>query len=187
MESCSDTTGTDHFKYLISKLRNQLRKVGVVSFHPTADNILASVSADSTKIWDLVNGKDVLTLKSPDMVQSLSFNREGSMLVQTSRDKMIRIWDPRQQRVALECQGHGGAKTSRAVWLGNLDRIATTGFSKMSDRQLGLWDMKNLKEPIGDFNSLDQSAGSIIPFWDDDTKMLYLVGKGFDLYINWSL
>lgn len=63
--------------------------------------------------------------------------------------------------MAQEAPGHSGAKNSRAVYI-NGDRIATAGFGKMSDRQLGLWDVKNLTEPIGGFTNLDQSAGVIM-------------------------
>lgn len=63
--------------------------------------------------------------------------------------------------------------------MGELDRVATTGFSKMSDRQLGLWDIRDPKEPIGGFEMLDSISGVCIPFWDDSTQCLYLAGKGF--------
>lgn len=61
---------------------------------------------------------------------------------------------------------------------GGHDRVATTGFSRMSDRQLGLWDIKNPKEPLGGFQILDSISGVCMPFWDDGTNMLYLAGKG---------
>lgn len=112
------------------------------------------------------------------MVQSLSWSADGGMLVTTCRDKKIRFWDVRQERPAHEVQGHPGAKNSRAVWMGNHDRVATTGFSRMSDRQLGLWDVRNPKEPIGGFSILDSISGVCMPFWDDGTQMLYLAGKG---------
>lgn len=103
----------------------------------------------------------MLTLKHPDMIQSLSFNREGAVVVTTCRDKKIRIWDPRMEKVAQEASSHSGAKNSRAVFVTG-DRVATAGFGKMSDRQLGLWDVKNLTEPVGGFTMLDQSAGVIM-------------------------
>jgi coronin-1B/1C/6 len=138
------------------------RKVGNVTFHPNADNVLASTSGDYTlKLWDVIKSSNMITLKHQDIIQSLSFNREGSALVTTCRDKKIRIWDPRMEKVAQEAPGHAGAKNSRAVFL-NGDRVATAGFGKMSDRQLGLWDIKNLTEPIGGFTMLDQSAGVIM-------------------------
>ena len=63
--------------------------------------------------------------------------------------------------------------------MGEQDRIATTGFSKMSDRQMGLWDVRNTQQgPIGGFENLDSMSGACIPFWDEGTKCLYLAGKG---------
>jgi coronin-1B/1C/6 len=133
-----------------------------VTFHPTADNVLASTSGDYTlKLWDIVKSLNQLTLKHSDIIQSISFNREGNSLVTTCRDKKIRVWDPRINKAVQEAPGHAGAKNSRAVFI-NDGRIATTGFGKMSDRQLGLWDVKSLNEPIGGFTTLDQSAGVIM-------------------------
>ena len=62
--------------------------------------------------------------------------------------------------------------------MGEQDRVATTGFSKMSDRQLGLWDIKKASGPIGGFKFLDSISGVCMPFWDDGTQCLYLAGKG---------
>ena len=99
-------------------------------------------------------------------------------MVTTSRDKKLRIWDVRQEKPAQVVPGHAGAKNSRVTWMGEHDRIATTGFSKMSDRQLGLWDIRNPSEPSGGFQMLDSISGVCMPFWDDSTQCLYLAGKG---------
>lgn len=131
------------------------------------------------KLWDVEYGAANLTLKHNDIVQSLSWSPDGALLVTTSRDKKLRVWDVRQEKPAQEVPGHPGAKNSRAVWMGETDRIATTGFSRMSDRQLGLWDPRNPKEPIGGFQILDSISGVCMPFWDDGTSCLYLAGKGY--------
>lgn len=163
----------------VHKLSGHTRKVGHVLFNPSAANVLASSSGDATvKLWDLASNNPRLTLKHNDIVQSLSWSADGGMLVTTCRDKKIRFWDVRQERPAHEVQGHPGAKNSRAVWMGEHDRVATTGFSRMSDRQLGLWDVRNPKEPIGGFSILDSISGVCMPFWDDGSQMLYLAGKG---------
>ncbi|KAF2714623.1 DUF1900-domain-containing protein [Pleomassaria siparia CBS 279.74] len=163
----------------VARLSGHMRKVGHVLFNPAAENVLASSSGDYTvKIWDVEAGGAKLTLKHKDIVQSLSWSADGSLLVTTSRDKKLRVWDVRQEKPAHEVAGHPGAKSSRSVWLGEHDRIATTGFSRMSDRQLGLWDMRNPAEPIGGFQVLDSISGVCMPFWDDGTQCLYLAGKG---------
>ncbi|KAI1195933.1 hypothetical protein F5X97DRAFT_306774 [Nemania serpens] len=161
-----------------SKLTGHSRKVGQVLFNPAAENILASASGDLTiRLWDISSGSTVHTLKHPDIVQSLSWNADGTMLATTSRDKKLRVWDVRQERAAHESPGHEGAKNSRAVWLGEHNRVATTGFSKMSDRQLALWEPGN-PNPIGGFTVLDSISGVCMPFWDDGSNCLYLAGKG---------
>ncbi|KAI4145210.1 MAG: hypothetical protein LQ341_002445 [Variospora aurantia] len=163
----------------LKQLTGHSRKVGHVLFNPAAANVLATSSGDYTvKIWDVEAGSPRLTLRHTDIVQSLSWSANGSLVVTTSRDKKLRIWDVRQEAPAHTVPGHAGAKNSRVTWMGEQDRIATTGFSKMSDRQLGLWDLRDPKEPVGGFHMLDSISGVCMPFWDEATKCLYLAGKG---------
>jgi coronin-1B/1C/6 len=93
------------------------------------------------------------------------------------RTKKVRICDPRQQTVAVETDGHQGTKGSRAVWLGNLDKIFTVGFTRMSERHLMLFDPRKMDEPINN-TEIDVSSGVIMPFYDEDTSIMYLAGKG---------
>lgn len=161
-------------------LSGHTKKVGHVEFHPCAENVLASCSMDYTvKIWNTETGKVELTLPHRDLVTSFAFNYNGSLLVTTSRDKKLRIWDIRSGKVISEGNGHTGAKPSRVVWLGNTDRIITTGFSKMSDRQVGVWDVNDIgKGPIGGFLVIDSSSGVLIPVFDESNSILYIAGKG---------
>ncbi|SCU90403.1 LAME_0E08394g1_1 [Lachancea meyersii CBS 8951] len=156
------------------------RKVGHVLFHPTAKNVLASSSLDHTvKIWNVDSGKELFNLKHPDMVTSMSFSYDGNHLVSVCRDKKLRTWDIRAEKIVSEAPAHSGAKNQRVVWLGNSSRVATTGFSKLSDRQIGIWDAFNLEQgDLGGFYTVDQSSGIMMPFFDDSNKILYLVGKG---------
>ena len=141
------------------------RKVGQVNFNPAAENILASASGDFTiKLWDVEAGQSHQVLRHSDIVQSLSWNASGTLLATTSRDKKLRVWDVRQEKPISEHPGHAGAKNSRAVWMGEHNRVATTGFSRMSERQIGLWEPGN-PEPIGGFMMLDSISGVCMPFW----------------------
>lgn len=161
-------------------LKGHTRKVGHVDFHPCAENVLASCSLDYTvKIWNIETGKAEITLPHKDLVTSFAFNYNGTLMATTSRDKKLRIWDLRTQEVISEGPGHTGAKPSRVVWLGNTDRICTTGFSRLSDRQVGIWDVKDIsKGPIDGFLVIDSSSGVLIPVFDELNSILYLAGKG---------
>lgn len=160
------------------RLAGHSRKVGQVLFNPAAENVLASASNDLTiKLWDITTGQAQLTLKHTEIVQSLSWSANGAFMATTSRDKKLRVWDVRQEKPVHEYTGHEGAKNSRVVWMGEHNRIATTGFSRMSDRQIGLWE-PGRKDPIGGFTSLDSISGVCMPFWDDGSNCLYLAGKG---------
>ncbi|KAF6753380.1 microtubule binding protein [Ephemerocybe angulata] len=155
------------------------RKVGQVLFHPTASNVLATASGDAlVKLWDLANPEEPRTVLSGhgDIIQSLTFNPTGTLLVTTCRDRKLRLFDPRAGGDPVRVNdGHSGIKGSRIVWMGEHDRIATTGFSKMSERQAGIWELGNLDNLKT--LSLDQSAGVVMPFWSDN-NILFLAGKG---------
>ena len=151
------------------------RKIGQVLFHPTASNVVASSSGEyAVKLWDLANPEDPRSVLSGhgDIVQCIAFNPTGTLLATTCRDRKLRLFDPRTGGDPVRTtDGHGGIKGSRVVWMGDLDKIATTGFSKMSDRQVGVWETGNL-DNIKTI-SLDQSAGVVMPFWTDN-NILFL-------------
>lgn len=161
-------------------LKGHTRKVGHVAFHPCAKDVLVSSSIDySVKFWNVQTGEPEFTLQHPDLVTSFAFNYNGQLLATTSRDKKLRIWDLSERKIISEGPGHTGAKPSRVVWLGQSDRILTTGFSRLSDRQVGIWDVKDIaKGPIDGFLVIDSSSGVLIPIFDESNSILYLAGKG---------
>jgi coronin-1B/1C/6 len=155
------------------------RKVGTVNFHPTAENILATTSTDYTvKIWDIEKGEAAHTVSGhSDIIQSVDWNYDGSLMVTTSKDKKIRVIDPRQESVTAEASGHPGVKGSRAIWLGEKGNIFTVGFSRSSDRCYTILDPRKLDASLVKQN-IDTSSGILMPFYDNDTSLLFLAGKG---------
>jgi coronin-2 len=110
------------------------------------------------------------------MIYSLAINRDGSLIATTSKDKKLRVIEPRNGIVVSEGTCHNGTKCSKVVFLNN-DKVLTTGFSKHSDRQYAIWNQHDLKKPLVQ-EVIDSSSGIVQPFFDFDTKVLYLAGKG---------
>ena len=52
----------------------------------------------------------------------------------------------------------------------------SVNLSPQSKREFKIWDEKNTSKPVSTYE-LDQAAGVMIPFYDEDTRMLYLTGK----------
>lgn len=71
---------------------------------------------------------------------------------------------------------HEGSKACKAVYCGDTGLVFTTGFSRFSDRQYGVWDEKNLNTPLR-LDNIDSSSGVLTPFYDHDTRVVFVAGK----------
>lgn len=163
----------------VQTLQGHKRKVGTVNFHPCANNVLATSSSDFTvKIWDIEAGQDMFTIGGhADIIQSCAWNRDGSLIASACRDRKLRVLDPRAQTAAGEVVCHQGVKGLRVCWMTDKDKILTTGFTKTIEREFSIWDPRNLAEPLA-HQILDTQSGVIMPFYDPDTSILFLAGKG---------
>ncbi|XP_053131249.1 coronin-6 isoform X1 [Hemicordylus capensis] len=161
-------------------LEGHSKRVGILTWHPTARNILLSAGGDNMIIlWNVGTGEALLTLDDlhTDLIYNVCWNHNGSLFVTTCKDKHLRIIDPRQRLVVAEkVKPHEGARPVRAIFMAD-GKVFTTGFSKMSERQLALWDLKNFEEPIA-LQEMDTSNGVLLPFYDPDSSIVYLCGKG---------
>ncbi|XP_049298028.1 coronin-2B-like isoform X9 [Anopheles funestus] len=164
----------------VTELVGHKRKVLHIEWHPTASNVLLSAGFDHTVcVWDVGNTERPLLNVIDchvDMIYSLAINRDGSMIATTSKDKKLRVIEPRSGIVVSEGICHMGTKCSKAVFLDN-GRILTTGFSRHSDRQYAVWDQHDLRKPLTQ-EVIDSSSGIVTPYYDYDTRMVYLAGKG---------
>ncbi|KYO39667.1 coronin-1B isoform A [Alligator mississippiensis] len=161
-------------------LEGHSKRVGIVAWHPTARNVLLSAGCDNVVIiWNVGTGEPLINLDDmhSDMIYNVSWNRNGSLICTASKDKKVRVIDPRKQEIVAEKdKAHEGARPMRAIFLSD-GNIFTTGFSRMSERQLALWNPKNMEEPIA-LHEMDTSNGVLLPFYDPDTNIIYLCGKG---------
>ncbi|KAI1887729.1 hypothetical protein AGOR_G00193360 [Albula goreensis] len=167
----------------LKDLQGHSRRVGLIEWHPTANNVLFSTGYDyKVMVWNLDCPEQVI--KNPvktislhtDVVLSMSFNTDGSRMATSCKDRRIRVIDPRTGALLQEanCKSH---KVNKVLFLGNLKMIFSTGNSRWNNRQIVLWDQEDLSVPLAE-EDMDGSSGILFPFYDPDTHMLYVAGKG---------
>ncbi|KAL3316420.1 Coronin-6 [Cichlidogyrus casuarinus] len=153
------------------------RRVGLIVWHPTAEHVLLSAGTDNLLImWNVSTGEPMVEIHVPDIVFSASFNYDGSKLVITCKDRVTRVIDPRTGKFLAEGHCHSGSKPQQACYLKN-GKIFTTGFTTMSERQLAIWKENDLSNPLHVMD-LDTSNGVLFIFYDPDTSLVFLCGKG---------
>jgi len=160
----------------VQNLSGHRKKVTTVKFNPIANNIVATSSADCTvKIWDIERGTCAYTLdgEHSQLINSCVWNDNGNLLATICKEGKLRIIDPRTSTVVSTVTAHLNAKKSRCLFLGN--KVFTCGV--ISQRDYALFDLASVSTPLISQN-LDSASGLIMPYWDGDTSMLYLVGKG---------
>lgn len=168
----------------VQTLKGHTKGLRAVKFHPTASNVLCSAAQDLTlRLWDVEHGQEQISLtgKVEDMIWSMAFNFDGSLLATSSREKIVRIFDPRSQShplVAMGC-GHDSAKPQFVTWVDD-SKLVTIGVNARNEKQMLFWDPKNLVEPISSPVTIETSASSVIhyPFYDESSRLLFLVGMG---------
>lgn len=154
-------------------------RLELVHFHPTSSGLLAVGTTKSPLIWDTSSKDAPLAVLEPhgDQLQSLSWKRDGSLLVTSCKDKMVRVFDPRAQLTPVQsAKSLHNNKDSRVLWTKE-EFLVTTAFDMMRNRELKLWDSRKLSSSVSSV-SLSTSSGILIPLFDEDTGLLLLSGMG---------
>ncbi|XP_054861303.1 coronin-7-like isoform X1 [Amphiprion ocellaris] len=156
-----------------------LGRLELLLFHPTSSGLLALSSSRSPLIWDTSRQEAPLAAleQHGDLVQSLSWKHDGSLLASSCKDKMLRVFDPRAQLTPVQStKSLQSNKDSRLLWVKD-DRLLSTGFDMMRSREVRLWDSRKLNSSLSSM-TLGSSSGMTIPLFDDDTGLLLLAGTG---------
>lgn len=139
------------------------------TFHPTVTNLLVTTSQDMTlRCFDVQQGSQVSCLNvykdfsEQSQFVNLSFNYNGSLLALASKDRIVRIVDPRANAVVAQTESHLKVfatpsnnriigRNLRVEWCnvnkGACDPICTVSAGSNGLRQLHLWDPRNLSAP----------------------------------------
>jgi len=169
----------DRIETPAQNLKGHKRKVGALDWNGVAENVLATAGTDyDLKVWDVSTGQDKITIGGHGgIIQSLNWNYGGSNIVTYCKDKKMRVVDARGNKVSAEVETHQGVKGGRAIWMGKHDKIISVGFSKNAEREYLVYDVRKIDQHICRAG-IDNSAGVLMPFYDEDSEILFLAGKG---------
>ncbi|RHY27676.1 hypothetical protein DYB32_006623 [Aphanomyces invadans] len=132
---------------VVASLSGHDKGIRCVAFHPSANNVLASGAMDCTiRLWDVgaQTARQVIQ-KLDDAPWNVSFNFDGTLLATISRDK--RIHDDGDAMLFIFI----GAKAQKVLWCAqhlSSSTLVTVGFTARSERQVFLWDARNLLDPV---------------------------------------
>ena len=170
-----------------TKSKNPLRGL---AWHPTSSNVIAVRGSRNLYVFDLESGSKEEVLSTVDGcfgadILSFCWSYDGSSLFVSCKDKIIRVIDPRKsgQDCVLQAssagQSHGGIRFCGITCLGNAPIFLTSGHSTNQDRELRIWDNRNLSR--GSLSCVKIDNGNISPLFsifDSDTSLLTVFSKG---------
>lgn len=148
-----------------------------LSYHPSADNIIAVRGIKEIAIIDFSDCSIIASTALETDIQSCCFSFNGQFLVLTTKDKKLVCLDARTAAMLHNVDAHGNHRSSSVVWLGDSSFCSSFGFTSTMDRELIVFDANN------DWNivyreRVDSSTGCAMPYFDVDANLLVLATKG---------
>ncbi|GMF44262.1 unnamed protein product [Phytophthora fragariaefolia] len=151
--------------------------------HPSADSIVAVYSRPGPlRIYDLQAENLHLEVGVGDdaIVTAAVWNWDGSAMVVATQDQAVRVLDPRADeasRPGIEA-AHSGKRHLGVVWSGRTQHFVTCGSDRMQERELKIWDPRNLAKCLHRERLDAGGVGQLLPLYDPDVDLLYVLGKG---------
>mmetsp|Transcript_36110 Transcript_36110/g.111727 ORF Transcript_36110/g.111727 Transcript_36110/m.111727 type:complete len:489 (-) Transcript_36110:183-1649(-) len=152
-----------------------------LAFHPSAEHVLLSAAGKELGVWDVEARASLAKTTLPAAVHAIDWARGGGGFLASCRDKAARFVDARTGTTAWSCEPHGGARAFRSVWAGGArlggDYVLSAGGARRGGREVALLDPRKYDEPLHRA-LVDSQTGDLLPFWDEDSSVLWLGGKG---------
>ncbi|KAL7409785.1 hypothetical protein BDY24DRAFT_418504 [Mrakia frigida] len=160
-------------------------KIAKLVPNPAVKHLLAILSNDFgegyLRIVNTSTGKIEEAIKiEGGGVYTAAWNASGSHLALACKDRKIRTLDPRQPSSLLVGPAHDSPRSFQLTFIDD-QHLASVGFSTGSLRKILLHrlpsDSSSPIEIVGSF-ALDVSPSVLFPFYDEDTEILLVWGKG---------
>eukprot|EP00468_Gymnochlora_sp_CCMP2014_P013171 CAMPEP_0167756364 /NCGR_PEP_ID=MMETSP0110_2-20121227/9346_1 /TAXON_ID=629695 /ORGANISM="Gymnochlora sp., Strain CCMP2014" /LENGTH=394 /DNA_ID=CAMNT_0007642469 /DNA_START=94 /DNA_END=1278 /DNA_ORIENTATION=+ len=110
-----------------------------VIFHPVYTQVVTASEDCTIKIWDYEEGDLEKTMKGHiDVVQYLTFNKEGTLLASCSADLTVKVWHVQNRQCIKTMRGHDHT-VSCVQFTDSGDRL----FSCSRDKTIKIWDVQS--------------------------------------------
>lgn len=161
------------------------KRVYGIEWHPSAENILASCSADCTAaVLDIgaSSEKDVVVCKTEthgDFVFQVNWDYEGERIFTIGKEQVLRSFDARTGALISKASGtaHQLKRATKMAALGKSNLVVTTGFSGLNSPELKFWKMDDLDACVVT-HPCGEGSGCLFPFYDADSSVLYVAARG---------
>ncbi|EEY61174.1 coronin-like protein [Phytophthora infestans T30-4] len=167
---------------LTSFQETQATVAGIVP-HPSADSVVATFSRPGAlRIYDLEaeTMRFEVVLEGDTALSSAAWNWDGSAMVMATQDQALRLLDPRTMQISAPVieAAHTGKRHLSVVWCGRTQHFMTCGSDRMQERELKLWDPRQLSKCVHRERLDAGGVGQLFPLYDADLDLLYVLGKG---------
>lgn len=154
------------------------------------DSLLAVRGSREISIFDMNALKEVYTTTDNNSfwsgdILSMTWSYYNDLLFTSSKDKMIKLFDPRvnpkQFSLVKDWIAHSGFRYSSVIPLEDTFSVYTLGHnSKTQEREVYYWDLRSINPSTGPIikHVIDKKDGNLFPIYDEDHKLLYVSGKG---------
>eukprot|EP01083_Nonionella_stella_P288629 982171_1 len=156
------------------------KKISLLHWHPTAENLLGSSAYDrDIKVWDVTAEEEVISLgdEHPENIFSWEWSKDGAMIMTTCRDRNIRVFDIRSEDPIMCSESFESSKAARGFWVPDKNMVGSVGFSKSSMRMIMFWDFRKMGKALH-VKELSQGNSVLVPHYEEGNSVLFLAGKG---------
>jgi WD40 repeat protein/serine/threonine protein kinase len=138
-------------------------EVLAVSWSPDGKSLATGGRDGTAKVWDAVDGRELLTLHGHmGLVSSVSWSPDSKRLATASDDETVKVWEVASRRELLTLPGHTNGALS-VSWSPDGKRLATGS----GDGTAKVWDVDSRRELV----SLKEDMGAVSSMrWSPDGK-----------------
>ncbi|XP_075243634.1 coronin-6-like isoform X2 [Convolutriloba macropyga] len=169
----------------IRVITHHKKRVYGLEWHPSAENILATCSADCTAaVLDIgaATEKDVVVSKTEphgDFVFQVNWDYEGERIFTLGKEQILRSFNARTGELIAKASGtaHQLKRATKMATLGKTNLIVTTGFSGLNSPEMKFWQMDSLDTCVIT-HACGEGSGCLFPFFDADSSVVYVAARG---------